>query len=422
MQNDVTKQWFKKFEFKEDAFEISFNPIALQVEIKTIIKGKTNIRVKRCDHIVGGIWTYNEELENFKKAHPEMEYCFPENINIEATEALLKYFNRFRDDYDASNDKEEIKYALALGADANLAPNYIGRAIFDILPANVDILELFIAYGASVDVIEQRLTWYYYPGCTPLHKAILNNYNKQAVFLKNNTKNLNFHFNIAVQHSIDSINSMANNGITWKNIYKDYRKKWGLVINKLLEWNIPPSENYIELENLLNLGTTFCEQRIQELKNTAASNWEEILKETINIFSIPQLNILIKEILFLPEAIQHPNLYSIVKAIIGKQPSFEDIAEEVYGKRVSLTDDEGWLCQGWYNGSYSNFTMLMKLLQQPNAINHNDWYKISKQIIEICDDYDCDKGDIQKFLNKKLVKAHSKRKELVKLFAVYEYE
>lgn len=422
MKTSITQQWFKRFELDGDFFEISFDPIALQVNIKTIIKGKTTEKVKNCENVFGGIWVYKEELEKLYEAHPEMEYYFPENINPEATKALLKYFNKFPYNYDPSDDKEEIKYTLDLGADANLANNYMGRAIFDILPGNVDLLELFIDYGASVDVIEYRLTWHYNPGCTPLHKAILNNYEKQAIFLKNITKDLNFHFNIAVQHSIGSIKSMANNGTTWKNIYKEYCKNWGLVINKLLEWNVPPSENYIELEKLLNSHTTFCEQRIKELKNTSANNWNEMLIETINIFSLAQLDILIKKILFLPEAIQHPSWASAFQAIITKQPSFEDIADEVYGKRVSLTDDEGWLCQAWYNGSYSNFGMLIKLLQQPTAIEHNDWYMLSKEIIEICDDYDCDKEDIQKFLNKKIVKAHSKRQELVKLFAAYEYE
>ena len=125
----------------------------------------------------------------------------------------------------------------------------------------------------------------------------------------------------------------------------------------------------------------------ETLFNTAmlkSANWGTMfLKHLTGIDALDRVEFgreACEEILGEPAAIAKPEWATIVAVIIDATPLFEDIAEDVYGERVSFEDDEGPLCQGW--DEYSALNEVAELLASPQTYKHLHWKTLCLKLIE----------------------------------------
>ncbi|MDG9667793.1 hypothetical protein ONV78_08625 [Hahella sp. CR1] len=84
-----------------------------------------------------------------------------------------------------------------------------------------------------------------------------------------------------------------------------------------------------------------------------------------------------------PDAVAHPRWPELVEAAINASRDFEDVAEEVYGERISFEDDEGGLCQGF--DGYSTTYSVAELLGVKAARAHPQWFDLVLKLIEMSD-------------------------------------
>ncbi|WLQ16761.1 hypothetical protein O5O45_12615 [Hahella aquimaris] len=89
-----------------------------------------------------------------------------------------------------------------------------------------------------------------------------------------------------------------------------------------------------------------------------------------------------KRILGHKDAVAHPDWERLVMAALDASRDFEDIAEEVYGERVSFLDDEGWLCQGF--SEYNTTGQVAGLLARKVTRKHPQWLELVKALAEKC--------------------------------------
>jgi len=80
------------------------------------------------------------------------------------------------------------------------------------------------------------------------------------------------------------------------------------------------------------------------------------------------------------EAVAHPEWSALVTAAIDAGRSFRSVAKEIYGKEVSLADDEGWLCQSWEN--YVTLDVVFELLANESVIRHPKWSDLMTYALE----------------------------------------
>ncbi|WLQ16760.1 hypothetical protein O5O45_12610 [Hahella aquimaris] len=84
-----------------------------------------------------------------------------------------------------------------------------------------------------------------------------------------------------------------------------------------------------------------------------------------------------------PDAVAHPRWPELVEAAINASRDFEDVAEEVYGERISFEDDEGGLCQGF--DAYSTTYSVAELLGQQTTRDHSQWFSLVLKLVEKSD-------------------------------------
>ncbi|AZZ92924.1 hypothetical protein EUZ85_20205 [Hahella sp. KA22] len=117
------------------------------------------------------------------------------------------------------------------------------------------------------------------------------------------------------------------------------------------------------------------------------ANWASDLLAHMSIhkddYASTSANIACSEILAHPDAIAHPRWPELVEAAINASRDFEDVAEEIYGERISIADDEGWLCQGF--DSYSTTYSVAELLGVKAARAHPQWFSLVLKLIEMSD-------------------------------------
>jgi hypothetical protein len=75
-----------------------------------------------------------------------------------------------------------------------------------------------------------------------------------------------------------------------------------------------------------------------------------------------------------PSAVADEEWSAIVGAIIAASPTFESVAEKVYGEAVSFEDDEGHLCQGW--DEYVLLDLVFELLAKEATLTNKSWSKL----------------------------------------------
>lgn len=144
-------------------------------------------------------------------------------------------------------------------------------------------------------------------------------------------------------------------------------------------------------------------------------DWLQQSQALVQTLSTVQKDKFISIIMGQPGALQRPEWSEVMELFIEEQPAFEEVAEDVYGFRVSQTDDEGWLCQGWNNGNYSNIGSLLRVLKKKPVVQHPGWFTIVKKLIDDHEQYDSDLGAIQSFLANGAPKAHAQQPVLMKL-------
>lgn len=86
------------------------------------------------------------------------------------------------------------------------------------------------------------------------------------------------------------------------------------------------------------------------------------------------------------EAIAHPEWSTLVTAAIDAGPSFRSVAKEVYGKEVTLTDDEGWLCQSWDN--YVTLDVIFEMLANEIVVRHPQWSELMAYALQCREAHD----------------------------------
>jgi hypothetical protein len=80
-----------------------------------------------------------------------------------------------------------------------------------------------------------------------------------------------------------------------------------------------------------------------------------------------------------PSAVADREWSGIVEAIIDASPTFESVAEKVYGKAVSFEDDEGHLCQGWEQ--YVLLDLVFELLTKEATLESPAWSKLVERAL-----------------------------------------
>ncbi|MBU6954451.1 hypothetical protein [Hahella sp. HN01] len=84
-----------------------------------------------------------------------------------------------------------------------------------------------------------------------------------------------------------------------------------------------------------------------------------------------------------PDAVAHPRWPELVEAAINASRDFEDVAEEVYGERISFEDDEGGLCQGF--DGYSTTYSVALLLGEKTTRAHPQWFDLVLALMDFSD-------------------------------------
>lgn len=80
---------------------------------------------------------------------------------------------------------------------------------------------------------------------------------------------------------------------------------------------------------------------------------------------------------------KHEDWPRVVQAVIDASPTFADVAEEVYGQRIELQDDEGWLAQSWSEDEYSTLPQLLKeVLLRKRALKHPALASIADAVLD----------------------------------------
>ncbi|MDF2192870.1 ankyrin repeat domain-containing protein [Paraflavitalea sp. CAU 1676] len=415
----MQQQWLKRFTTGGHQLEIYFDPTAMKVVSRFQQDGKLTEKFIDCPHLINAIWTYDEHLEELKNTYPDLTYTHLPEVNPAASRTLMDLLDDKPENYATPELLHKLTALLDEGADVNLSAYSHGRALLSVAQLDVSIGKLLIERGAAIDVIETRLTWYYQPGATPLHKALLKSSMPVAVLLRDAGANLDFHFNIAVLNALQTINANASMGWKSKDIFAEHKKTWAKVIDTLISWGVQPGPSYQELQDMLKKDTVPYAQAIQSLMDFSKAGWLSQFTATVQEFSIKQRNKLILRVLGHPNALKHNDWVKAMETIIDAQPCFEDVAEEVYGTRVSQTDDEGWLCQSWDSGNYSNIEALLSVLKKKDAVNHPAWFGLMKKLIDDYDEYDSDLTAIEDFLNEKTVSSHQQQPALVKKLEKY---
>jgi len=80
---------------------------------------------------------------------------------------------------------------------------------------------------------------------------------------------------------------------------------------------------------------------------------------------------------------KHEDWPKVVQAVIDASPLFTDVAEDVYGQRIELQDDEGWLAQSWSAEEYSTLPQLLKeVLLRKRALKHPAMASIADAVLD----------------------------------------
>lgn len=411
----MQQQWLKRFTTGSNQLEIYFDPTAMKVVSRFQQDGRVTEKFIDCPHLINAIWTYDEHLAELKNTYPDLTYTQPPGITPAASRTLMDLLDDKPENYTIADLLPKVTALLDNGADVNLTAYSYGRALLSVAQLDVSISKLLIERGAAIDVIETRLTWYYLPGATPLHKALLESSMPVALLLREAGANLDFHFNMAVLNALQTINANASMGWKSKDILAEHKKTWGKVISTLMDWGVKPGASYQQLEELLKKGTVPYAQAIQKLMDFSKADWLSQFTVTVQEFSTEQRNKLILRVMSHPNALKHIDWTKAMEVLIDAQPCFEEVAEEIYGTRVSQTDDEGWLCQGWGNGEYSNIEAIISALKKKDAVQHPAWFTLVKKIIDEHDQYDCDLHAIEDFLNEEVVRPHQQHAELKRM-------
>ena len=113
-----------------------------------------------------------------------------------------------------------------------------------------------------------------------------------------------------------------------------------------------------------------------------------------------------------PDSVAHAEWPVLVDEIIGLSKTFEEVAEEVYGARVSFVDDEGWLAQGW--DSYVILDVVLELLGKQSTLANKQWEKLVRRVLELRPTYHAvDYVPVDEFFAEPWVRAHPAYKQLV---------
>jgi hypothetical protein len=81
------------------------------------------------------------------------------------------------------------------------------------------------------------------------------------------------------------------------------------------------------------------------------------------------------KLLAMPGAAAHPEWAVLVRAAIDAGRSFSSVAAEVYGKAMTMAEDEGWLCQSWED--YIILDLVFALLSGPESVGHPQWRELT---------------------------------------------
>lgn len=409
----MQQQWLKQFVSAGRIFEIFFDPIGLKV-ISREKQGEQFIeKATECTDPISGIYAYGRILNELKQQCKDLTYVVPEGVNVAASRELAELVDDQQ--VPASTAYERIASLLDQGADVNLGSFSYGQALLSVTGSDISISKLLIERGAAIDVMEYQLTWYYYPGATPLHKAILKSSMDLASLLRDAGANLEFHFHIALQMALVDINAHAQMGWKSKDISEQHKKTWGTVIDTLIGWGVRRTAQCEALEQLLKQEEVPYLKSIQSLLDFSKADWLDQSRALAETLSTVQKDKFISIVMGQPGALQRPDWATVMAFLIEEQPAFEEVAEDVYGSRVSQADDEGWLCQGWNSGNYSNISSLLGLLKKKPVTQHPAWFTIVKKLIDDHEQYDSDLHAIRSFLANGAPKAHAQQPALMKL-------
>ena len=113
-----------------------------------------------------------------------------------------------------------------------------------------------------------------------------------------------------------------------------------------------------------------------------------------------------------PDAVAHAEWPALVEEVIGLSKTFEDVAEDVYGERVSFVDDEGWLAQGWDN--YVILDVVLELLGKEATLANKQWEKLVRRVFELRPTYYAvNYVPVDEFFAQPWVRKHPSYKQLV---------
>jgi hypothetical protein len=114
-----------------------------------------------------------------------------------------------------------------------------------------------------------------------------------------------------------------------------------------------------------------------------------------------------------PSAVADREWAGVVEAIIDASPTFESVAEKVYGHAVSFEDDEGHLCQGWEQ--YVLLDLVLELLAQESTLANKAWPKLVERALRArpkCHATDYTDATLEELFASRWVKRHADFKEL----------
>jgi len=115
-------------------------------------------------------------------------------------------------------------------------------------------------------------------------------------------------------------------------------------------------------------------------------------------------------------AVAHPDWLALVKSMVDASRTFEDVAKETYGERVSFEDDEGSLAQGW--DEWVLIDLVLEMLAKEPSVAHPKWASAVEHALRArrkfhATDY-CEDA-VAALLSAKHVRAHASYKALCAL-------
>lgn len=368
--------------------EIWFNVCSNVLTVRSQRPGEQPVDQERgVKNVIGGISAYQEAVA---AAVERLKPAPAPGKDLAATKALYAAFYRWTTVPTAA----AIDELARAGADPETPEWSPGYPMFSAvqgtsLPddASIELVRALHRAGASVDPVLTDLRVASLPGSTPLMWAAIKQRPAVAAALRELGADLVLNFDLAVANALTPL-AYAQGGDEddWDIALTAHRESWARAIELLASWGCDTrSPAYRRLEELLRYDPQVAQRELTALATPAGMKdpeWKQRVLDAIRSRRRPRV---IDAVLGQKRVLQHADWPELVRAVLDAQPSFEDVAQEAYNKRVRYEeDDEGTLRDAWDEGTYSNLPRLLSVLARPEAIARPELDQLVTEFVATC--------------------------------------